>query len=109
MLYETLLHLHNQVSHVLCQIKQLLHDCTLVLPISPPHVLCISTPGRPKLYINMDLVELLSEANFTWEDISQAIGVSRTTLWRQINIPHVFSNISNDALDSLVSQYQSRE
>jgi hypothetical protein len=75
-------------------------------------MLSLSTPGRPKLYINMDLVELLREACFTWDEISKAIGVSRTTLWRRIAetnvIPHIFSEISDDALDSIVSQYQSR-
>ena len=37
-------------------------------------------PGRPQIETNIEIVELMHEANFSWKKISEAILVSRTTL-----------------------------
>ena len=39
-------------------------------------------PGRPQIEIK--IVELMCEANFSWKEISEAMLVSRTTLWRRL-------------------------
>ena len=41
-------------------------------------------PGRPQIEINIEIVELMREANFSWKEISEAMLVSRTTLWRRL-------------------------
>ena len=69
-------------------------------------------PGRPRIVINMEMVELLRSTNFTWDEIAKLVGVSRSTLWRRLSehdgTPHYFSDISDDILDSIISQYQNR-
>ena len=69
-------------------------------------------PGRLRIVINMEMVELLCSTNFTWDEIAKLVGVSRSTLWRKLSehdgIPHYFSDISDDTLDSIISQYQNR-
>lgn len=61
------------------------------------------SPGRPKVYINIDFLELLREAGYTWVQISQVFGTSRTTLWRRLKESSIsiskYSNISDSALD----------
>ena len=56
------------------------------------------------------MVELLRSTKFTWDEIAKLVGVSRSTLWRRLSehdgIPHYFSDISDDTLDSIISQYQ---
>ncbi len=39
--------------------------------------------GRPLMIINIEQVELLRSAGFTWQEVADAVGVSRTTLWRR--------------------------
>ena len=54
-----------------------------ISPSSSVKVLGMSgSPGRPKLYIKIDFLELLREVGYTWVQISQVFGTSRTTLWR---------------------------
>ena len=58
----------------------------------------------------MEMVELLRSTNFTRDEIAKLVGVSRSTLWRRLSeqdgISHYFSDISDDTLDSIISQYQ---
>ena len=48
------------------------------------HVLCTGNPGRPKLIVNIEQVELLRSSEFTWEEVAQILGISRTTFWRRV-------------------------
>ncbi len=49
-------------------------------------------------------------AGFTWEEVSQVVGVSRTTLWRRfhkLGIPiQKYSDVSDTSLDCLVREIQ---
>ena len=47
-----------------------------IIPLQ--HVLCTGSPGRPRLIVNIEQVELLRSAEFTWEHVAQVLGVSRT-------------------------------
>ena len=74
------------------------------------HVLCTGNPGRPKLIMNIEQVELLRSSEFTWEEVAQILGISRTTLWRRVQelgIPMCkYSDISDHELDHLVRDIQ---
>ena len=73
-------------------------------------VLCTGIPGRPKLIVNIEQVELLRSSEFTWEEVAQILGISRTTLWRRVQelgIPMCkYSDISDHDLDHLVRDIQ---
>ena len=60
--------------------------------------------GRPPIRISLEQVELMREAKFTWKEISGALLISRSTLWR-----HSFRNYSDqeleDMLDSTVPKH----
>ena len=68
------------------------------------------TAGRPQLVVNVEHVELLRSSDLTWEQVSQIVGVSRTTLWRKLHklgIPlGKYSDIDNTELDQLVREVQ---
>lgn len=67
-------------------------------------------PGRPRLIVNIEQVELLRTTGFAWEEVSQVIGVSRTTIWRRfhkLGIPlHKYSDISDSSLDYQIVEIQ---
>ena len=88
-----------------------LNTCSITSSaISVTHVLHTGNPGRPPLIINIEQVELLRSANFTWEEVAQILGISRTTLWRrlqELGIPMCkYSDISDHDLDGLVRDIQ---
>jgi hypothetical protein len=61
--------------------------------------------GRPKLIVNVDAVELLRSCGYTW---NEALQVSRSTIWRRVKDAGIqLANISDDELDSIISQFQS--
>ena len=66
--------------------------------------------GRPMKVINLDLVEHLREAGYTWVDIAASLMVSRTTLWRRVSEAGAtfgsFTVISDAELDVIVRRYQ---
>lgn len=66
------------------------------------------SPGRPKVYIKIDFLELLREVGYTWVQISQVFGTSRTTLWRCFKESGIsilkYSNISDSALDYIAEE-----
>ena len=79
------------------------------------HATCITNAGklgRPSININLDYVELLHGAGYTLTDIACALQVSRTTLWRRLHESGVtlngYSDISDNALDTMVRCYQER-
>lgn len=63
-------------------------------------------PGRPEIEINLENVKLMLEANFSWKEISEAMLVSRTTLWRRLKkLGYSFrkySDISDYDLDNIL-------
>ena len=72
-----------------------------------------STRGRPKITINLDQVELLRSAGYTWNEIGDAFLVSRSTIWRQLkeagtNLISRYSEISDNDLDALVYDIRQR-
>lgn len=68
------------------------------------------TPGRPRLIVNIEQVELLRTSGFSWDEVSQIIGISRTTLWRRFHSMGVplqqYCDISDARLDSLIAEIQ---
>ena len=71
------------------------------------------TRGRPKININLDQVELLRSAGYTWNEIGDAFLVSRSTLWRRLkeagtNHSSRYSEISDNDLDALVYDIRQR-
>lgn len=67
-------------------------------------------PGRPELVVNIEQVELLRSSDFTWQEVSTVVGVSRTTLWRRLHklgIPlESYSDIDDNQLDELIREVQ---
>ena len=41
-------------------------------------------PGQPQIKINMYIINVMRDAKFTWKEISEALLISRTTLWRRV-------------------------
>lgn len=66
--------------------------------------------GRPQLVVNIEQIELLRSSDFTWDEVSQIVGVSRTTLWRKLHklgVPlEKYSDIDDSELDQLVREIQ---
>lgn len=62
--------------------------------------------GRPFLHVNIDMVELLRGVGYTWQEVANAIGVSRTTLWRRLVEENVtlspYADISDHDLDEII-------
>lgn len=67
-------------------------------------------PGRPFLHINIDQVEMLRQVGYTWQEVADAVGVSRTTLWRRLQEQNVtissYTDISDADLDEMVKSIQ---
>ena len=66
--------------------------------------------GRPRLHISEDVLLNLRSFGFTWEKISEMLLVSRWTLRRRVvefGLDHTtgFSEISNEQLDTIVTQF----
>ena len=63
--------------------------------------------GRPRVVVNIDNVELLRSAGFTWKE---ALLVSRCTIWRRLrecgSSLSKYSDISDSALDSVVRDFR---
>ena len=83
-------------------------DCTV-----PPIILSSYTlhytglPGRPKIILNIDTIELLRHCGYTW---CQSLQISRRTLWRFLKDTDYqiqrYTEISDDELDGYLSQIQ---
>ena len=67
-------------------------------------------PGRPTLMVNVNQVELLRNAGYTWQDIAQCLQVSRSTLWRRLHEGNLrfdrYTDISDHDLDRIVTTIQ---
>ncbi len=66
--------------------------------------------GRPRISVNVEMIELLHSAGYKMKKIAHALMISRTTLWRRLAEENVdldrYSNISDDELDVLVGEIQ---
>lgn len=66
--------------------------------------------GRPKMMINVEHIELLRSVGFTWQEVADAVQVSRTTLWRRLTEMNVstsrYSDISEEDVDYQITQIQ---
>ena len=69
---------------------------------------CGNDVGRPSLQINMEDVEDMRKAGMSITKISQALGVSRSTLYRAMEGSDLlgFTEISDQRLDELVIRYK---
>lgn len=58
--------------------------------------------GRPQLDINIDQVEMLQSSGYSWKEVADAIGVSRT-IWRHLQEQNItltsYTDISDQDLD----------
>ena len=68
------------------------------------------TPGSPKLFPNLELVELMIDVGYSLTEVAKALLVSRTTLWRRLKESNMviekFTDISERDLEELVRSFQ---
>ena len=66
--------------------------------------------GRPRIVVNVEEVELLRSAGYTWEEIAEIMAISRATLWRRLNELNIplskYSDITDRDLDVMVEGIQ---
>ncbi len=83
---------------------------TVPSPIVSPLVEDRQCAGRPRVVLNLDQIELLRSAGYTWSEIATCLQVSRSTLWRYIRLNSTgmprYSNVSDQELQEVVSQIQ---
>jgi len=88
------------------------NDCTIPpVAVRPFRIVCrTGTAGRPCIILNLEQIELMRTCGYKWEDIANALQVSRTTLWRRVKemgIPlEKYTDISDANLDDVVSSIQ---
>ena len=71
------------------------------------------TNGRPRLSVSMDDVEFLRSLRFSWTNVANVLGISRSTLYRRLNAEGVsvlttYTDISDSRLDRLVAEVKQR-
>ena len=74
------------------------------ISILPIHVQWSGRRGRPRIVVNVDLVELLRGCGYTWNEIADAMQIGRATIWRRLKEAGVsvqkYSDIIEDELDA---------
>ena len=65
--------------------------------------------GRPSLQINVEDVEDMKKTGMTMTEITQRMGISRSTLYRKLEDSNLigYTDISDGELDDLVTRYKS--
>ena len=58
-----------------------------------------SSRGRPKIHINVDQVELLRSAGYTWNEVADCFLVSKATIWRRLKEAGVTTQKYSDISD----------
>lgn len=65
---------------------------------------------RPPVFLNLNMVELLRGIGYTWDEVSKALLVSRTTIWQKLCEAGIkfkkYSDISDSSLDEQVGRLQ---
>ena len=64
--------------------------------------------GRPKIYINVDQVELLRSGGYTWDEIADCFLVSRATIWRRLREAGVVASKYSDISDGNLTTMSDR-
>ena len=109
--HDILLSLRRTVSAEIHLLHNIHQPCAIPA-VYATHITNTGKLGRPLMNINLEYVELLHGAGYTLTDISCALQVSRTTLWRRLHEAGVtlngYSDISDTALDTMVRCYQER-
>ena len=108
---QLLMHMREEAARLLREIVYNYNDCTIPAVAVAPYKLSLHTGsiGRPRLLIKIEHVELLQSVGFTWQEIADAVQVSRTTLWRRLREEGVatsrYSGISEDDLDVISEEF----
>lgn len=78
----------------------------------PVHSQHSTGPGRPKIQLCLDQVELLRSAEYTWDEVANALMVSKSTIWRRLRDAGIqitsYTDISDHDLDNIVFEFQQR-
>jgi len=87
--------------------SQRISNCSVVaIGVEHPVSHSASGRGRPKICVNLELVELLHSAGFKLQEIAKSLMISRVTLWRRLCEEGViltsYSGMSDDELDGIV-------
>lgn len=87
------------------------NDCTIpAVAVVPYKLLYTGTVGRPRMMVSVEHIDLLRSVGYTWQQIADAVQVSRTTLWRRLSEMGVstsrYSDISEDDLDLSIKGIQ---
>ena len=87
------------------------NDCTVApIAISSYSLHYSGHPGRPRIVLNLEAIEFLRSCGYTWNEVADALQVSRSTLWRyRMNEGMMmvrYTDISDDELDSIVGDIQ---
>lgn len=110
--YQLLLNMRQEAIRILREAICKENECTTPAAGVTPFQL-VSRPGcvgRPRVLVNIDQIELLRSAGFTWQEVADAVQVSRSTLWRRLSELNVstnkYSDICEDELDIHVRRLQ---
>ena len=80
------------------------------IALYPYHTLFSGVRGRPRIVISVEHVELLRSCGYTWNEVADALQVSRSTIWRRLKEAGIhlqrYSDISDHELDSIVERFQ---
>ena len=93
--------------HHLLMHSQRISTC-VVVAVGLEHSISYSSKGkgRPKIYVNLELVELLHSAGFKVQEIAKAMMISRVTLWQRLCEEGIalstYSEMADDELDDIV-------
>ena len=85
--YSPLVHLYNKCASSLRKLCSSTFDCTFPPTCTPEIVMMSGLSGRPKVHVDIEFVEMLRVAGYTWNDITKVVGTSRTTLCRTTHYP----------------------
>ena len=76
--------------------------------INTPTAILRRSCGRPFLHVNIDQVEMLRQVGYTWQEVANAVGVSRTTLWQRLREQNItlspYVDICDHDLDEVITR-----